>query len=73
MKILARCQICLLTDISNKNQEEIPWSSGSLFEKNPKGLVSKCKITGIPAETVDIYSVEHRSLATFLCLLVVAE
>ena len=72
-KILARCQICLLTDISNKNQEEIPGSSDSLFEKNPKKLVSKSKITGIPAETVDINSVEHRSLATFLCLLVVAE
>ena len=35
MKILARCQFCLLTEISNKNQEEIPRSSGSLFEKNP--------------------------------------
>ena len=65
-EVLARCQFCLLTEITNKNQEEILGSSGSLFEKNPKYLVSKSKITGIPAETVDINSVEHHSLATHL-------
>ena len=73
MKILARCQFCLLTEISNTNQEKIPRSSGNLFEKNPRDLVSKSKITGIPAETVDIDSVEHHSLATHLYLIIIAE
>ena len=73
MKIIARCQFCLLAEISNKNQKEIPRSSGSLFEKNPKYLFSISKITGIPAETVDINSVEHHSLATHLYLIIIAE
>ena len=59
---------------------------GSLFEKNPKvfelqlfssnyleNLVIKRKITGTPAETVDINSVVHRSLATYSYLRIVAE
>ena len=58
-----------------KKHEEIPSSSDSLFEKNPKvyelqfffsnslkDLVRKSKITGTQAETVDISSVVHRSL-----------
>ena len=69
MKILARCQFCLLTEISNTNQEKIPGSSGNLFEKNPRDLVSKSKITGIP----DINSVEHHSSATHLYLTIIAE
>ena len=62
-------------EISDEKHEEIPRSSDSLFEKNPKvfelqlffsnslkDLVKKSKITGTPAETVDISSVVHRSL-----------
>ena len=62
-------------EISDEKHEEIPRSSDSLFEKNPKvselqlffsnsskDLVKKSKITGTQAETVDISSVVHRSL-----------
>ena len=62
-------------EISDEKHEEIPRSSDSLFEKNPKvselqlffsnsskDLVRKSKITGIPAETVDISLVVHRFL-----------
>ena len=62
-------------EISDEKHEEIPRSSDSLFEKNPKvselqlfssnslkDLVRKSKIAGIPAETAEISSVVHRSL-----------
>ena len=62
-------------EISDEKHEEIPRSSDSLFEKNPKvselqlffsnsskDLVRKSKITGIPAEIVDISSVVPASL-----------
>ena len=61
-------------EISDEKHEEIPRSSDSLFEKNPKvfelqlffsnslkDLVKKSKITGTPAETVDISPVVHHS------------
>ena len=61
-------------EISDEKHEEIPRSSDNLFEKNPKvfelqlffsnslkDLVKKSKITGTPAETVDISSVVHHS------------
>ena len=62
-------------------------SSDTLFEKNPKvsepqlffsnslkDLVRKGKITGIPAETVDISSVVHRSLrGQFVSFIVIEE
>ena len=63
-------------EISDEKYEEIPRSSDSLFEKNPKvfepsnfslnsleDLVRKSKITGTPAETVDINSVVYRSFS----------
>ena len=69
-------------EMSSEKQEEIPRLSDSLFENNPKvfelplftstslnDLVRRSKITGTPAETVDINSVVHRSLATHLYLL----
>ena len=69
-------------EMSREKHEEIPGLSDSLFEINPKvfelplfsstslnDLVRKSKITGTPAETVDINSVVHRSLATHLYLL----
>ena len=62
-------------EISDQKYEEIPRSSDSLFEKNPKvseqqlffsnsskDLVRKSKITGIPVETMEISSIVHRSL-----------
>ena len=62
-------------EISDEKHEEIPRSSDSLFEKNPKvselqlfssnsskDLVRKSKIAGIPAETAEISSVVNRSL-----------
>ena len=61
-------------EISDEKHEEIPRSSDNLFEKNPKvfelqlffsnslkDLVKKSKITGTPAETVDISPVVHHS------------
>ena len=69
-------------EMSREKHEEIPGLSDRLFEINPKvfelplfsstslnDLVRKSKITGTPAETVDINSVVHRSLATHLYLL----
>ena len=63
-------------EISDEKYEEIPRSSDSLFEKNPKvfepsnfslnsleDLVRKSKITGTPVETVDINSVVYRSFS----------
>ena len=68
--------------MSSEKQEEIPRLSDRFFENNPKvfelplftstslnDLVRRSKITGTPAETVDINSVVHRSLATHLYLL----
>ena len=73
-------------EISDEKHEEIPRSSDSLFEKNPKvfelqlffsnslkDLVKKSKITGTPAETVDISSVVHHSLRDRFELLFVTE
>ena len=69
-------------EMSREKHEEIPGLSDRLFEINPKvfelplfsstslnDLVRKSKITGTPAETVDINSVVHRSLATHLYLI----
>ena len=81
------CAVALGKDeISDENHEEIPRSSDSLFEENPKvselqlflsnslkDLVKKSKITGIPAETVDISSVVHRSLRDLFVSLIVTE
>ena len=63
-------------EISDEKYEEIPRSSDSLFEKNPKvfepsnfslnsleDLVRKSKITGTPVETVDINSVAYRAFS----------
>ena len=63
-------------ETSDEKYEEIPRSSDSLFEKNPKvfkpsnfslnsleDLVRKSKITGTPVETVDINSVVYRSFS----------
>ena len=73
-------------EISNEKYEEIPCSSDSLFEKNPKvselqlffsnslkDLVRKSKISGIPAETVDISSVVYFSLRDQFVSLIVTE
>ena len=73
-------------EISDENHEEIPRSSDSLFAKNPKvselqlflsnslkDLMRKSKITGIPAETVDISSVVHRSLRDLFVSLIVTD
>ena len=62
-------------EISNEKHEEIRRSSDSLFKKNFKGLwaatfllelhegsCQESKITGTPAETVDVLPVVHRSL-----------
>ena len=56
-----------------KKYEEIPMSSDSLFEKNPKifvlplfssnSLEEKRQITESPAGTVGIYSLVHRSIS----------
>ena len=72
--------------MKEKKHEEIPSSSDSLFEKNPKvfelqfffsnflkDLVRKSKITRTPAETVDISSVVHRSLRDQFVSLIVTE
>lgn len=58
-------------EISDEKYKEIPRSSYGLFEKNPQVFVpplfssnfleEKSKITEIPAETVDMYSVVHGS------------
>ena len=69
-----------------KKHEEIPSSSDRLFEKNPKVFklqfffsnslkdpVRKSKITGTPAETVNISSVVHRSLSDQFVSLIVTE
>ena len=71
-------------ETSNEKHEEIPCSS--LFEKNPKvselqlffsnslkDLVRKSKITGIPADTVDISAVVHCSLRDQFVSLIVTE
>ena len=63
-------------ETSDEKYEEIPRSSDSLFEKNPKvfepsnfslnsleDLVRKSKITGTPVETVNINSVVYRSFS----------
>ena len=73
-------------EIGDEKHEEIPRSSDSLFEKNPKvfelqlffsnslkDLVRKCNITGTPAETVDISSVVHRFLTDHFVSLIVTE
>ena len=73
-------------EISDEKHEEIPCSSDSLFEKNPKvselqlffsnslkDLVRKSKITGIPADTVDISAVVHCSLRDQFVSLIVTE
>ena len=73
-------------EIGDEKHEEIPRSSDSLFEKNPKvfelqlffsnslkDLVRKCNITGTPAETVDISSVVHRFLRDHFVSLIVTE
>ena len=73
-------------EISDEKHEEIPRSSDSLFEKNPKvfelqlffsnslkDLVKKSKITESPAETVDISSVVHHSLRDRFVLIFVTE
>ena len=70
----------------NRKKTEIPCSSDSLFEKNPKvselqlffsyslkDLVRESKITGIPAETVDISAVVHCSLRDQFVSLIVTE
>ena len=72
--------------MSDEKHEEIPRLSDSLFEKNPKvfelqlfflnslkDLVKKSKITGTPAETVDISSVVHHSLRDRFISLIVTE
>ena len=72
--------------MEKKKHEEIPRSSDSLFEKNPKvfelqfsfshslkDLFRKSKITRTPAETVDTSSVVHRSLRDQLVSLIVTE
>ena len=73
-------------EISDEKHEEIPRSSESLFEKNPKvfelqlffwnplkDLVMKSKIMETLAETVDISSVVHRSLMDQFVSLIVTE
>ena len=73
-------------EISDEKHKEIPRSSESLFEKNPKvfelqlsfwnslkDLVRKSKIMETPAETVDISSVVHRSLMDQFVSLIVTE
>ena len=73
-------------EIGDEKHEEIPRSSDSLFEKNPKvfelqlffsnslkDLVRKCNITGTPVETVDISSVVHRFLRDHFVSLIVTE
>ena len=73
-------------EIGDEKHEEIPRSSDSLFEKNPKvfelqlffsnslkDLVRKSNITGTPAETVDISSVVHRFLRDHFVSLIVIE
>ena len=73
-------------EIGDEKHEEIPRSSDSLFEKNPKvfepqlffpnslkDLVRKSNITGTPAETVDISSVVHRFLRDHFVSLIVTE
>ena len=73
-------------EIGDGKHEEIPRSSDSLFEKNPKvfelqlffsnslkDLVRKSNITGTPAETVDISSVVHRFLRDHFVSLIVTE
>ena len=73
-------------EISNEKYEEISCSSDRLFEKNPKvselqlffsnslkDLVRKSKITGIPAETVDMSSVVYCSLRDQFVSLIVTE
>ena len=72
--------------MSDEKHEEIPRLSESLFEKNPKvfelqlfflnslkDLVKKSKITGTPAETVDISSVAHHSLRDRFVSFIVTE
>ena len=73
-------------EIGDEKHEEIPRSSDSLFEENPKvfelqlffsnslkDLVRKSNITGTPAETVDISSVVHRFLRDHFVSLIVTE
>ena len=69
-------------EISNEKHEEIPRSSDSLFEKNPKVSAtfllellegSFPVITGILVETVEISSVVHRSLRDQFVSLIVTE
>ena len=73
-------------EIGDEKHEEIPRSSDSFFEKNPKvfelqlffsnslkDLVRKSNITGTPAETVDISSVVHRFLRDHFVSLIVTE
>ena len=73
-------------EISDEKHKEIPRSNDSLLNKNPKvselqlifsnsskDLVRKSKITGIPAETVDISSVVYRSLRDQFVSLIVTE
>ena len=60
-------------EINDEIHEEIPKSSDSLFEKNPKicvlplfssnSLEEKRQITESPAGTVGIYSLVHRSIS----------
>ena len=69
-----------------KKHEEIPSSSDRLFEKNPKvfepqffllelpeGSCQESKITGTPAETVDVSSAVHRSLRDQFVSLIATE
>ena len=69
-------------EISDEKHEEIPRSSDSLFEvfelqlfflNSLKDLVRKSKITGTPAETVDILSVVYRSQGDRFVSLIVKE
>ena len=73
-------------EISNEKHEEIRRSSDSLFKKNFKGLwaatfllelhegsCQESKITGAPAETVDVSPVVHRSLEDQFVSLMVTE
>ena len=73
-------------EISNEKHEEIRRSSDSLFKKNFKGLwaatfllelhegsCQESKITGTPAETVDVSPVVHRSLEDQFVSLMVTE
>ena len=69
-------------EISDEKHEEIPRSSDSLFEvfelqlfflNSLKDLVRKSKITGTPAETVDILSVVYRSQGDRFVSLIVTE